>query len=66
MLLVPHRQDAVRDQHAACGLLSDPEERGRGAAPKIMHYRSLHVPAVIVHCQRRRRLKIPASWPWAE
>ncbi|MET4641585.1 hypothetical protein ABID95_001306 [Streptomyces atratus] len=36
------------------------------ATPKALHYRFLHVPAVIVHGQHRRRLKIPASWPWAE
>ena len=36
------------------------------ATPKTLRYRFLHVPAVIVHGQRRRRLKIPASWPWAE
>jgi hypothetical protein len=36
------------------------------ATPKTLRYRLLHVPAVIVHGQRRRRLKIPASWHWAE
>jgi hypothetical protein len=36
------------------------------ATPKTLRYRFLHVPAVIVRGQRRRRLKIPASWPWAE
>lgn len=35
------------------------------AVPKTLRYRFLHVPAVIVRGQRRRRLKIPASWPWA-
>ncbi|MCO8307125.1 transposase [Streptomyces sp. RKCA744] len=28
--------------------------------------RLLHVPAVLVRGQRRRRLKIPRTWPWAE
>ena len=36
------------------------------ATPKTLRYRFLHVPAVIVRGQRRRRLKIPASWPWAD
>ena len=33
--------------------------------PKALRYRFLHVPARLVHGQRRRRLKIPDSWPWA-
>jgi hypothetical protein len=36
------------------------------ATPKTLRYRFLHVPAVLVRGQRRRRLKIPATWPWAE
>jgi hypothetical protein len=36
------------------------------AVPKTLRYRFLHVPAVLVRGQRRRRLKIPASWPWAD
>ncbi len=32
--------------------------------PKALRYRFLHVPAQLVHGQRRRRLKIPQSWPW--
>lgn len=36
------------------------------AVPKTLRYRFLHVPAVLVRGQRRRRLKIPATWPWAE
>lgn len=36
------------------------------ALPKTLRYRFLHVPAVLVRGQRRRRLKIPATWPWAE
>lgn len=34
--------------------------------PKALPYRLLHAPAQLVHGQRRRRLKIPASWPWAD
>ncbi len=33
--------------------------------PKALRYRFLHVPARLTHGQRRRRLKIPESWPWA-
>jgi hypothetical protein len=33
------------------------------ATPKTLHYRFLHVRAVIVLGQRRRRLNTPASWP---
>lgn len=33
--------------------------------PKALRYRFLHVPARLVHSARRRRLKIPESWPWA-
>jgi hypothetical protein len=35
------------------------------ATPKTLRYRFLHVPAVLVRGQRRRRLKIPRTWPWA-
>ena len=33
--------------------------------PKALRYRFLHVPARLVNGQRRRRLKIPETWPWA-
>lgn len=33
--------------------------------PKALRYRLLHVPARLVNGQRRRRLRIPQSWPWA-
>jgi Transposase DDE domain group 1 len=33
--------------------------------PKALRYRFLHVPARLIHGQRRRRLKIPQTWPWA-
>ena len=33
--------------------------------PKALRYRFLHVPARLTHSARRRRLKIPESWPWA-
>ena len=36
------------------------------AEPKRLRYRILHTPARLVHGQRRRWLRIPATWPWAE
>ena len=31
-----------------------------------LRYRVLHAAARLVHGGRRRRLKIPANWPWAD
>ena len=36
------------------------------ATPKTLRYRILHVPARLVRGQRRRRLKLPSTWPWAD
>jgi hypothetical protein len=36
------------------------------AEPKTLRYRVLHAAARLVRGGRRRRWKIPASWPWAE
>lgn len=33
--------------------------------PKALRYRLLHMPARLVNGQRRRRLKIPKTWPRA-
>ncbi len=33
--------------------------------PKALRYRFLHVPARLTHSSRRRRLRIPETWPWA-
>lgn len=33
--------------------------------PKALRYRFLHVPARLVHGARRRRLRVPETWPWA-
>ncbi len=32
--------------------------------PKALRYRFLHVPARLARSARRRRLRIPQSWPW--
>ena len=36
------------------------------AEPKTLRYRVLHAAARLVRGGRRRRLKIAATWPWAE
>jgi Transposase DDE domain group 1 len=36
------------------------------AEPKRLRYRLLHVPARITRSARRTRLRIAASWPWAD
>lgn len=35
------------------------------AEPKRLRYRVLHTAARLVRGQRRRRLRIPSTWPWA-
>jgi hypothetical protein len=36
------------------------------AEPKTLRYRILHAAARLVHGGRKRRLKIQATWPWAQ
>jgi hypothetical protein len=36
------------------------------AEPKTLRYRILHAAARLVRTSRRRRLKVPRSWPWAD
>jgi Transposase DDE domain group 1 len=36
------------------------------AEPKALRYRILHAPAHLTRGGRRRRLQIPANWPWAD
>jgi hypothetical protein len=36
------------------------------AEPKLLRFRMLHVPARITHSGRRRRLRLPRHWPWAD
>ena len=35
------------------------------AEPKTLRYRLLHTAARIVHGQRKRKIRIPLTWPWA-
>ncbi len=36
------------------------------AEPKALRYRMLHVPARLIRGARRRRLRLPKTWPWVE
>jgi hypothetical protein len=36
------------------------------AEPKTLRYRLLHTAARIIRGQRRRKIRIPATWPWAD
>jgi hypothetical protein len=36
------------------------------AEPKTLRYRLLHTAARIVRGQRKRKIRIPATWPWAQ
>jgi len=38
----------------------------KGCEPKALRYRLLHVPARLTHGARQRRLRFPATWPWAQ
>jgi hypothetical protein len=35
------------------------------AEPKTLRYRLLHTAARLVRGQRKRKIKIPRTWPWA-
>ena len=37
----------------------------RDTEPKTLRYRLLHTATRIVHGQRKLKIKIPESWPWA-
>lgn len=39
--------------------------RLRSCEPKALRYRLWRVPARLTRGQRRRRLRVPRSWPWA-
>jgi hypothetical protein len=38
----------------------------KACEPKALRYRLLHVPARLTRGGRRRRLRLPRSWPWAD
>ncbi len=46
-------------------LLALPEKL-TACEPKALRYRLLHVPARLTHGARKRHLRFPATWPWAE
>ena len=48
-------------------LLALPEgEELRDAAPKLLRYRLLHLPARLTRGQRKRWLHLRADWPWTD
>ena len=36
------------------------------AEPKMLRFKMLHVPAQLSRGGRRRRLRLPRHWPWAD
>jgi hypothetical protein len=38
----------------------------KACEPKALRYRLLHVPARLTRGARKRRLRLPATWPWAD
>ena len=36
------------------------------AEPKALRFRMLHVPALLIRSSRRRYLRLPGRWPWAD
>ena len=36
------------------------------AEPKTLRYRLLHTAARLVRGQRKRKIRIPETWPWAD
>ena len=68
--LVPAQPGLVCPATIACDLLcrlrllclDGPLAR---AEPKTLRYRLLHTAARLVRGQRKRKIKIPKTWPWA-
>lgn len=46
-------------------LLALPDQL-RACEPKALRYRFLHIPARLTKSARRRRLRLPSSWPWVD
>ena len=51
---------------AAFRHLALPEGELRDAAPKLLRYRLLHLPARLTRGQRKRWLHLRADWPWID
>lgn len=47
-------------------LLALPKGELRDAAPKLLRYRLLHLPARLTRGQRKRWLHLRADWPWTD
>jgi hypothetical protein len=48
------------------GYTARPRRPARQAEPKTLRYRILHAAGRLARSGRRRRLKISATWPWAQ
>ncbi|MEV8569075.1 transposase [Streptomyces sp. NPDC051322] len=59
-----HRHHLAADLRCWFQLLALDGELAK-VTPKTLRYRILHVPAHLVRGQRKRRLKLPDTWPWA-
>jgi DDE family transposase len=46
--------------------LALPAGKLRDAAPKLLRYRLLHLPARLTHGQRKRWLHLRTDWPWTD
>ena len=73
---LPSREYAINQAWIACvtlaadltawlRLLALPESL-KACEPKALRYRLLHVPARLARGARRRRLRFPQTWPWAD
>jgi len=73
---LPSREYAINEAWIACmtlaadltawlRLLALPDSL-KACEPKALRYRLLHVPARLTRGARRRRLRFPRTWPWAE
>ena len=51
---------------ACFGHLALPAGELRDAAPKLLRYRLLHLPARLTRRQRKRWLHLRADWPWTD
>ena len=50
---------------ADCVSAGGADDSSAQAEPKTLRYRLLHTAARIVRGQRKRKIKIPETWPWA-
>lgn len=67
--ILPARAGKPRDKAEGRGRRADRGALDRGpmatAEPKTLRYRLLHTAARVVRGQRKRKIRIPETWPWA-